>query len=223
MRIVCMSDTHLTHEFYKIIVPEGDVLVHAGDATFRGTKDEIDAFAEWFGSLPHKRKLFVPGNHDILFQGALEYGARILRSPLYRPGPIRNIELLCDSGVTIDGVKFWGSPWQPEFMNWAFNLPRGAPLRAKWAMIPDDTNVLITHGPAYSIGDNLMDARRVGCEELLERVIRLEKLRLHVFGHIHSGHGVHYLNGATSGKTFVNASICDPEYKPTNSPIVIDL
>lgn len=208
MKIVCISDTHLMHLRTPINVPRGDVLVHAGDATFSGRKEEIRAFAGWFLALPHEEKIFVPGNHDWGFDLAPVEAAKLL------PG----VHVLHDSGVTIDGVRFWGSPYQPEFMNWAFNLPRGEPLKRHWDMIPEGTDVLITHGPPHGIGDLVPRGEKVGCEALRDAVVRV-KPKLHVFGHIHCGYGV-YQPGATK---FVNASVCNEAYEPVNAPIECDL
>lgn len=128
----------------------------------------------------------------------------------------------------IDGVKFWGSPWQPEFCNWAFNLSRGIKLKEKWDLIPADTNVLITHGPPMGILDNVtkfnghtgeLEIQHVGCVDLYNRVMELKSLQLHVFGHLHDGYGKQKINKTI----FVNASICTEEYKPTNAPIVVEL
>lgn len=196
---------HLRH---PVKVPSGDVLIHAGDATFQGRYEEIAAFAHWFLGLPHEHKIFVPGNHDWAFQLAPENAVAFL------PG----VHVLNDSGLEIDGVKFWGSPWQPEFMGWAFNLPRGAELKAKWDLIPDDTDVLITHGPPQGIADFVARGERVGCEELREALVRVQP-RLHVFGHIHGGYGRYDMGGTT----FVNASVCDEGYRPLNAPIVVRL
>jgi len=137
---------------------------------------------------------------------------------------------LQDSGCEIEGLRFWGSPWQPWFMDWAFNLPRkGEKLRAKWNLIPMDTDVLITHGPPYGVLDEVRPrmtawgpaeegSGHLGCEELAIRLAAVRP-RVHVFGHIHDGYGIH----KQAGTTYVNASICTEEYRPTNPPIVIDL
>ena len=114
------------------------------NATRRGTVDEISRFNDWFCELPHPHKVFVAGNHDFLFE---------TDPPLARSLLDPDIHYLEDTGVELEELKIWGSPWQPVFFNWAFNLPRGAPLREKWALIPDDTDVLITHGPPHLIGD----------------------------------------------------------------------
>lgn len=211
MRIVVLSDTHGLHGLISAI-PDGDVLIHAGDLVGRGALTEVAEFFAWYGSLPHAHKIVIAGNHDWGFE----------RQPTLAEGLVpTGVRYLRDSGVTIDGVKFWGSPWQPWFYNWAFNLLRGPEIAAKWALIPDDTNVLITHGPPRGILDltNGYPAEHVGCDDLLARIDHLSQLRLHAFGHIHEGYGQEQ-HGAVR---YVNASICTADYAPTNSPVVIDL
>lgn len=207
-RIVCISDTHNQQGRFK--VPGGDILIHAGDLTGRGTLPEVAAANEWLGRLPHKDKIVIAGNHDFLFEreGAL---ARSL---------VTNATYLQDSLVEVQGLKIWGSPWQPWFYDWAFNLPRGEALRQKWEMIPDGIDILVTHGPPMGILDRTDRGEHVGCEDLREIVARMSASpRLHVFGHIHEAYGIH----RTEGTTFVNASVCDLGYRPTNKPVVIDL
>lgn len=209
MKIVCISDTHLMHMRQPIDVPPGDVLIHAGDATFRGDGYEVQEFSRWFGALPHEHKIFVAGNHDWGFQ--MQRGAAVGLLPA-------GCHYLEDSGVTINGVRFWGSPWQPWFLSWAFNLPRGAALKAHWDLIPEGTDVLITHSPPHGIGDWVDRGEHVGCEEMLKAVRRIKPI-FHIFGHIHGGYGIKK-KGAT---TFINASICDEGYVPRNAPIVFDI
>ncbi|MDI1240482.1 MAG: metallophosphatase domain-containing protein [bacterium] len=213
-RIVCISDTHNCND--QIDVPDGDLLIHSGDATTVGTVEQIEAFNGWFSDLPHKRKIFVAGNHDWLFEKD-NHLARCLLDP--------GIVYLQDSSVEIDGIKIYGSPWQPRFFNWAFNLDRGPQMAEKWAMISNDIDILITHSPPNGILDLVPREgwdENTGCEELRKRVEEIaafRRLKLHVFGHIHSGYGVH----EEFGVKFVNASTCDEHYNPTQSPIVIDL
>lgn len=208
MKIVCLSDTH--NKLNQIAVPDGDVLVHAGDATMGGRHREVYEFAHDMAKLPHKTKIFVAGNHDRGFQDhPVQY-----RELLEGAGVI----YLEDSGVMIDGLRFWGSPWQPEFCDWAFNLPRGDALAAVWHKIPRSTDVLITHGPPRGILDVAPRGGSVGCDDLLVAVLD-KKPKLHVFGHIHEGYGQ-----LRAGETlFVNASCCTARYEPTNKPIVIEL
>jgi Icc-related predicted phosphoesterase len=213
-RIVCISDTHNFHE--KVDVPDGDVLIHAGDATVNGTIPEIVDFNEWLTEQPHRYKVLISGNHDWLYY---------LDNKLARELTKSNVSYLQDSLIEIDGLKIYGSPWQPRFFDWAFNLNRGYELAEKWAMVPDDIDILITHGPPYGILDLVPRKgwdENTGCEELRKRVGQIAafgRLRLHVFGHIHCGYGVH----EEFGVKFVNASTCDEQYNPTQPPIVIDL
>ena len=213
-RIVCLSDTH--NCTYEIGVPDGDILIHSGDATITGTVEEIKLFNRWFSSLPHPHKIFVAGNHDWLF----ERDSRLAQSLLDD-----TIIYLQDSSAEIDGIKIYGSPWQPRFFDWAFNLGRGAEVAEKWRLMPDDIDVLVTHGPPYRILDavpNRLGIENAGCEELrsrVERIAAIGRLRVHAFGHIHSDYGTH----DEFGVRFVNASTCDEQYKPTQVPIVIDI
>ncbi|WP_333875761.1 metallophosphatase domain-containing protein [Methylobacter sp.] len=207
MRIVCLSDTHFPPQALQ--VPEGDVLIVAGDVCLRGHDYELELFDRFLGRLPHRHKLLVAGNHDWVLADAGREAAKLL---------VKNAIYLEDSGVEIEGVKFWGSPWQPEFMNWAFNLPRGPQLANVWAKIPNDIDVLITHSPPCGILDQIPSGEHVGCDDLLAALQRVRP-KVHVFGHIHEGYGVL----KHSGTTFINASICDDRYRPVNAPIVIDL
>ncbi len=215
MKIVCISDTHNCNE--QIAVPDGDILIHSGDATVRGTHEEVVDFLAWFSNLPHKYKIFVAGNHDWLYE-TNNRTARLLTSSF-------NIKYLQDDFVEIEGLKIYGSPWQPRFFDWAFNLNRGEELAEKWRWIPSDIDVLITHGPPNGILDEVPRqyfTENTGCEELrkrIEQIAELKKLKLHVFGHIHCGYGTHQ----EFGVKFVNASACDEQYQPTQPPIVVEI
>ena len=209
-RIVCLSDTHNRHE--DVRVPDGDILIHAGDATNLGTIEEIVRFARWFAALPHRHKIFVAGNHDWLFETNPRLAENLLDG---------EIVYLCDSSVEIENLIIYGSPWTPRFFNWAFNANRGAEMREKWRLIPETVDVLITHGPPHGILDAVArfdGFENTGCEDLRERVEEVMP-RLHIFGHIHEGFG----NVDKSGTKFVNAANCDENYFPGNAPIVVDL
>lgn len=205
MRLVIVSDTHNRKKF---TVPDGDVLVHCGDFTMLGTSREIKAFDEWLNAMPHPRKIVIAGNHDCGFEEKPAIARRLLKNATY----------LQDTSVTIDGLKFYGSPWQPWFFDWSFNLPRGAALAAKWSMIPGDVDVLLTHGPPRGILDQTGTGEHAGCDDLLGAVQRIKPF-VHAFGHIHGAAGA-VRNGAT---LFVNASICDESYVPCHPPIVVDV
>lgn len=209
MRIVCISDTHSMHR--QVVVPEGDLLIHAGDCLGVGTLEELADLNDWLGALPHRHKLLIAGNHDWCLQDEPAEAEAMLTAVTY----------LRDRGATIAGLKFWGSPWTPVFFDWAFNRARGEPIAERWRLIPDDTDVLITHGPPYGILDQVMTGTRgesVGCEALRARVEEVRP-RLHVFGHIHEGYGRQERDGCL----YVNASTCLVSFKPLNPPIVIDL
>jgi predicted phosphohydrolase len=178
MRLVAVADTH-TFERDLGPIPDGDVFVHAGDLCRGGRLDELRVVADWIRALPHAHKIVVAGNHDWCF--------------VREPGPVREIlgpaiTYLQDSGAALGGVRFWGSPWQPAYNAWAFNLPRGPALAAKWALIPDGIDVLITHGPPQGIGDQSCVPGRRGCADLLAAVRRVRPI-LHLFGHIHEDGG----------------------------------
>ncbi|MBR9870603.1 MAG: metallophosphoesterase [Gammaproteobacteria bacterium] len=210
MRLVCISDTHSLHGKIPDI-PAGDVLIHAGDCLGAGTLQNVEDLNSWLGTLPHLHKIVIAGNHDWSFQETPEIAKEALTNATY----------LEDSGVVIDGVRFWGSPWTPTFLDWAFMQDRGQALHDRWIQIPDDTDILITHGPPKGIGDEAslgFQCQNVGCVDLLHRIQQLQ-LKAHIFGHIHEGYGEYIL-----GKTkLINASTCTVRYEPTNPPIVLDI
>jgi Icc-related predicted phosphoesterase len=213
MKITFISDTHnkhnhLTSKGMGNILGSGDVLVHAGDISSMGKQHEIQNFLKWFANTDFKYKIFIAGNHDFGF----EYGFEIDQE--FKD---MGVIYLQDSEVVIDGVKFYGSPWQPEFYDWAFNLPRGEKLAEKWAMIPGNTDVLITHGPAWGLLDYAPMGGHVGCEELYKRVFDV-KPKIHVCGHIHSGYGQKSIDGVE----FLNASVLNERYEYAHKPIVIN-
>ena len=217
LKVVAISDTHSMHG--KVDIPDGDVLIHAGDFTGHLAHQERDLLLlnNWLGTLPHKHKLLVPGNHDKILETQPDFARALLF----------NATVLIDQEVTIDGIRFYGSPWTPEFCNWYFMKPRGEAIAEKWAMIPEGTDVLVSHGPPMGILDEVMnfncknsewESKHVGCQDLMDRV-RVIKPQAHVFGHIHCGHGEAWM----SGMRFVNAAICNESYKPVQKPIVFEI
>lgn len=211
MKVVLISDTHGAHRCVE--VPKGEILIHAGDSMSDGWDwNELKDFIQWYGEQPHKHKILIAGNHDWLFEKYPEEVQTMCRD--------NGIIYLFDSSVSIGKLKIYGSPWQPEFCNWAFNVPRGIQIQHKWKLIPDDVDILVTHGPPYGKRDWVHSVRRpqnLGCLELANKVEEVKPL-LHVFGHIHGGYGI------TEGSTiFVNAAIMDESYRPVNKPTVITL
>lgn len=198
LKITAMSDTHNHHHAFKL--DGGDILIHSGDATGRGSAHEAEQFLDWFKDQDYSHLIFVPGNHDFIFENASE--------KMKEECDKRGIILLNDSGVTIEGIKIWGSPVQPWFYDWAFNRARGAEIKEHWDLIPEDTEILVTHGPAYGILDQCPNGS-VGCQDLLDRILALDAIKLHICGHIHESRGF----TKTNGKLFVNASNLDGNYK----------
>jgi Icc-related predicted phosphoesterase len=207
VRLVLISDTHMQHEALNL--PDGDILVHAGDGTSRGTPREVMEFMTWLGDQPHEHVVLIAGNHDFLAEQDRE------RFRQYVPDGVTYLE---DAGTTIEGVDIWGSPITPWFYDWAFNRARGEEIKKYWDRIPQDTEVLITHGPPHGILDRTTRGDLAGCEELRKRVDVIRP-RLHVFGHIHEAHG----RVEQSGTTFVNACVLDGQYQHRFEPTVVDL
>lgn len=205
MRLVCLSDTHGRHRDLRI--PEGDLLLHAGDFSKRGTPAEIRDFNDWLAKLPHPHKVVIAGNHDFLFEREPDVARELLSAATY----------LEDSGVVIDGLKIWGSPVSPRFFDWAFNRSRGPEICTHWAQIPPATDLLLVHGPPAGILDRTWLGQHVGCQDLKQVVAALKPACV-VFGHIHEGYG-HVRQGET---LYVNAASLDQRYRPVHSPIVLD-
>ena len=216
-RLTFISDTHTKHEKLNGFLPGGDILLCAGDISSRGYKTELENFFKWFDGIDnYENKIFIAGNHDFGFQDEPETIKGLLTG-------YKTIDYLQDEYLGIqDGdepeLKIWGSPWQPEFHNWAFNLPRGEKIKEKWDLIPDDVDILITHGPPFGKLDYVpYNNINVGCEELLLKVQQI-KPKIHLFGHIHEGAGYVY-NGDTH---FFNGAVLNGRYEFRNKPMTIE-
>ncbi|XP_005105670.1 metallophosphoesterase MPPED2 [Aplysia californica] len=236
IRFVCLSDTHSRVEKLEGFVPPGDVLLHTGDFTQIGLPKAVEEFDRFLGEQPHRAKIVIAGNHDLTFdmnlvenrRGHLQSQFGIQRSKFEdileelkvksSRELLKNCYYLEDSGVSVCGVNIFGSPWQPEFGDWGFNLPRGGPCLEKWDKIPDDTDILLTHGPPIGHGDWCFSGLRAGCVELLTTIQTRVKPKFHIFGHIHEAYGV----TSDDQTTFINASNCTLRYKPLQLPIVFD-
>jgi Icc-related predicted phosphoesterase len=232
MKICAISDTHNRHKNMKQkYFKECDIVIHSGDATGRGESGEIEAFVKWYSKLPCDTKIFTPGNHDFGFEKDPKRYRKLFED--------NGIVLLMNESYTINNIKIFGSPWTPHFFDWAFNAARHEKdfyydsrtgymktyplIKSFWDAIPDDTNILVTHGPPYGILDELTfvdgtpKGEFVGCEELSKAIERV-KPNIHIFGHIHCGYGEVHRDGVS----YYNASICDEQYAPTNLPHIIE-
>lgn len=219
MKITFISDTHNKHKQITSHLPGGDLIIHAGDATSMGYKHEIQQFLKWLNGLDnYTHKIFIAGNHDFGFQDNPTECKELL--------DFYNKVTYLQDGMGLIGeddktaVKVWGSPWQPEFHNWAFNLPKmGEQLKEKWNNIPNDIDILVTHGPAWGHLDTVktIPNNNLGCELLNER-IGIITPKIHVCGHIHTGYGYKF-NGHTH---FINASVLDEQYVFTQKPMNVE-
>ena len=204
MKVVAISDTHGKHALLKL--PKGDMIIHAGDISDQGAEREVREFLEWFSGLNYQYKIFIAGNHDFYFEK--EPADKI--SKLIPEG----VTYLNDSGVTVNGIKVWGSPVTPWYFNWAFNRHRGKAIKKHWDLIPPDTNILVTHGPAYGALDQNRKGEHLGCKDLCEKITH-SKIPFHVCGHIHEGYGItHRL-----GTKFINCSVLDERYRLAHAPV----
>lgn len=214
MRLVIISDTHSMHNDIK--VPEGDFLIHCGDFSGAGTERDLRSFAKWMEAQPHKHKIAIPGNHDTVVE----------EEPIFSKLVMGTTHMLIDEAIELEGLKFYGSPWTPQFGRWSYMLPKEA-MKYMWEKIPEKLDVLITHGPPKYILDEVIrldyynhneSIEHTGCMSLYSRV-EIVKPKYHMFGHIHEGYGEHEENGVK----FINASTCDKWYQPINPPRIIEL
>ena len=219
LRITCFSDTHTRHDEITADLPGGHLLLYAGDLMNSGRNiEDIKSFCSWFDGLDaYDTKVFIAGNHDRMFQDFPEKAMEIVNS-------YKNITYLQDSLLEVgddeDTIKIYGSPWQPWFYDWAFNLPRnGMGLAAKWEAIPEDTDIVITHGPAYGYVDTVVGRRydHLGCELLAER-LEVIKPKIHLCGHIHTGQGIMSIEHTH----FINAAVLNEQYNYTQPPLTFD-
>lgn len=236
MKIAVVSDIH--GKYRDINYPSADLLIYAGDLLPNHTWGRKDAYYQLNvlqdfnnhlrnlkSKKGYKEIIVVAGNHDWCFEYENFQSRKILTDAIY----------LQDESCNINGLKIYGSPWTPWFYAWAFNFPdhNSNFFKAKqyaeacWDNIPDDTQILITHGPPYGILDKTkqinwkgktIPSKNVGCRFLELRLRQLMQLKLHIFGHIHPSRGQKKI-----GRTlYVNASICTEEYKPINPVQIID-
>lgn len=228
MRIVALSDTHGYHK--QLQVPDGDLLIHAGDFSMRAKSHHVIEFAQWFKSLPHQHKIIIPGNHDAACENRGAWASELFSPAIYLEHATREV-----MGYTIFGSAYSSSLQEPS--DWFFDYPRySACSKTLWDRIPENVDILVTHAPPHGIMDLVPHPRfgedpHVGDENLLERVKKVQP-RIHIFGHIHEGYGVYrpdYVDmfGHEDPKDFnvgfYNVCVCDGNYKPINPITVIDL
>jgi len=217
MKITFISDTHAKHR--QLYLEGGDLLIHAGDIMNSGYNvQEIDDFCNWFESQNYETCAFIAGNHDRLFEDDPDQVAKIVNE--YTINYMQDSEIIFGGGER-PFVKIYGSPWQPEFYNWAFNLPRcGEELGKVWNNIPEDVDILVTHGPPQGhldISGEPWYEGDLGCEILRHRVDTI-KPKIHVFGHIHGSYGYKFHNGTH----FINASVLNERYSVVNDPLTVE-
>jgi Icc-related predicted phosphoesterase len=210
LKLCFISDTH---GVYPAEMPAADVLVHSGDFSRSGSRQDLVDFQTWLLKVRHlyKKIIVCPGNHDKYVQGYTELSKQLLKD---------SCTLLVNKTYTYEGVVFYASPYTPKFGHrWAYQLMDKAQAQETWAKIPDTVDVLVTHGPPRGILDMTARGVRDGCPWLLDKVL-LVRPKIHAFGHIHEGHGT-YQNG--SGTLFVNSAYLDENYLPQHAPIVVSL
>jgi Icc-related predicted phosphoesterase len=206
LSVCCISDTHCLHR--RLILPQADILIVAGDITNKGEIHKLSDFNFWLGSYAFKKVFVVAGNHDFCFAKGFK-------------GLLTNATYLEDSSVMFEGLKIYGSPWSPWYHGdvWCFNRRRGSDIEARWKLIPEDADIVITHGPPFGILDKVGN-ENAGCKDLLNHITRVSP-KLHVFGHLHQDGGQVF---KTEKTTFVNAAICSHVGSGSlRKPVVIDL
>lgn len=223
MKIVCISDTH--GRAHRNDIPDGDVLIHAGDLSLGGEIHEIQKALAWLRRFPHKYKLFIGGNHD---NALAELGIKPFSDQMKPYKGLPPLMYLCDSRRTIEDQVFFGSAKMPVDSTFrararAFMVPDGANTRF-WGMAPP-CDVLITHGPPLGALDEICTPFDGGLavhaygDAALRTYVNQVKPKLHVFGHIHCAYGI----TEQAGTTFVNAAQLNDHYAPANDPIVIEI
>lgn len=192
MDLILISDTHLSHGLLDI--PPCDLLVHAGDWSRHGTREESEDFFAWLGAQPARARVLTPGNHDFFAEREPAAARELARR--------HNITWLVNEGADVLGLRVWASPFSPRHGSWAFQDERGDALRARYTF-PAGLDLLVTHGPPHGVCDRITRGDLVGCEALLGEV-RARPPKVHVFGHVHESHGEARLDDLPT--LFVNAS-----------------
>ncbi len=208
MKFVAISDTHCRHRSLKL--PDGDVLLHAGDIGYRSDIRELKDFLDWFGGLKHPYKIFIAGNNDFFLEKEKPAAIKKLLP--------KTVHYLKDEDIEVEGITIWGSPYTPWFHQWAFSKRRGTALAAHWKKIPSHTDILLTHGPPYGILDVLYNDQHIGDKDLLKAVLDATP-KVHVYGHIHESYG----QQKKQGIRFINACVLNDSNELVNKPITFEL
>lgn len=214
-----MSDTHTYLGKILDRLPEADLLIHCGDALSRGSLEEFNRFCKTLNNI-YKRYdaiFYTAGNHDIHVETF-----PILCKEIFQNN-VPNGNLLLDEMVNYNGLNIYMSPWTPRFFDWAWMYDRKDGKRT-WNKIPDETDILITHGMPYGIldksgfimGDEV--DQHVGCKDLLERIQQINPM-IYAGGHLHHGFG----NETINHTLYLNASICDEQYIPNRNPWLVEV
>jgi hypothetical protein len=243
MRITHISDTHNKHKQLDGKLPGGQLLIHSGDISSLGRKQEIESFIKWFDKQDYMHKVFIAGNHDMTFdreillrdklahfEGRTDYDTECAEGkPNWLVEMLNNLPdnvyYLENSSIKLEGINIWGSPYSPSFgYGWGFNKDRGHDIAQCWNEIPMDTDIVITHSPIYGYNDRALNTNQnVGCADLYHRLHEV-KPHLHFAGHIHEGHGwgtIPYKDEWGDIYTF-NGSSCNLRYEAINPPITFD-
>ena len=210
MKLAFVSDTHNYHN--QITLEPSDILFHCGDMTPRGSIKDIEAFCDWFVKQPATEKVVIAGNHDFSLEST---STKQEAEKLFKD---RGIHYLNNTSITLMELKIFGSPHTPYFGGWAFNNT-GSEITKHWDLIPDNTNILLTHGPPRDILDWTLHGDRAGCPYLRDKIKELKQLKIHAFGHIHEAEGVEIVDGVI----FINASICGIPYSNLNEPKYLNI
>ena len=207
-----ISDTHDTFQDISMLIPEGiDIVFITGDVSYHGKPEELLRLKE------HLKKIVAKTSHVIMIAGNHEKGCEADSLSWIKTMKEIGVKLLMKEAIEVEGYKIYGSPWTPYFGGWAYNYHRIAG-KYMWQDIPDDTEILLTHGPMYGILDAI-HGENVGCKDLLDKVSSLSFLKYHLFGHIHETHGIEQFKGVTC----INSSIMNGNYRFVNKPHFFEL
>eukprot|EP01024_Parvocaulis_polyphysoides_P029187 TRINITY_DN26340_c0_g1_i2.p1 TRINITY_DN26340_c0_g1~~TRINITY_DN26340_c0_g1_i2.p1 ORF type:complete len:278 (-),score=36.22 TRINITY_DN26340_c0_g1_i2:133-870(-) len=219
VRLICISDTHngyekLTEKLIELHRSDSDILIHAGDMTDRGSTDELQRINSWFGTLPYKHKIAISGNMDGI---GLQKMTHDQKQKLFS-----NVTYLENDEVELEGVKFFGTPYTPRFCG-GFQLRDDKQAAQMWEKIPEDTQVLVVHGPPKGMMDMTSRGMMVGCPELKKKVDEMQDMRVMVWGHIHNAAGM--VRDQQKNVTYINAAQYDGIYSGMKNiqPYVVEI